>query len=211
MKMKNRGNNKKTVSTWEPKRYALNRRDLLKHNQNIVKNFINAIEIEVPTLANPNPCWIKKGWVTEKGYGRMQINIQDGDEIKKVGIAMHRAGYALQHGKIAKERDGCHLCQKKGCANPSHILPESHDFNMQDAQWSKEAFAGIEGEVEGVFPPIKFWDGFGLEKHDEIYEAFKKEMAGDREWQYIAPEIWLKLRTLKAGNSKIETTGGVSK
>jgi hypothetical protein len=98
-----------------------------------------------------------------------------------------------------QSRDACHLCRNRNCVNPSHLKADSQAFNMQEAKWWK----GIPKDVniDGSFPPAKFWDGFGLDEHQSFIDLYQAEMANEFELQFVEPEIRLNLRGRKAGRA----------
>ncbi len=73
-------------------------------------------------------CWLWTGAGDGRGYGAINI-FQDGKwRVKKV----HRVGFALVHGQLAKGVRVLHRCDTPACWNPAHLFSGSQADNMRD-------------------------------------------------------------------------------
>ena len=187
-------------------RYPLNRDDLLELNPNLVRNFKRGAKIPSPTGQVENPCWLWLGSQSATGYGHINIKVPGANKTpsatRTVPVLAHRVSYALQFGTMDDELDACHLCRKRNCVNPSHLVAENHQFNMDEGRWWNQFPEDVRSKFECPFPPISFWDGFELVEHEQAYQNFKKGMAEEKELQYVAPEIWLNLRNWKSARAE---------
>lgn len=72
----------------------------------------------------PNECWLWKGTVDAKGYGRFYFN--------SLPVLAHRLSYELHTGPIPKGLLICHHCDVKLCCNPDHLYAGTHKDNNRD-------------------------------------------------------------------------------
>lgn len=75
-------------------------------------------EVHVPALG---PCWMWQGYTDPNGYGRATYQ---GKRDYTHRIAFFMAGKEIPEGK---ELD--HLCRVRGCCNPKHLEPVTHQVN----------------------------------------------------------------------------------
>lgn len=69
-------------------------------------------------------CWPWLGPVTEKGYGRVEI---DGKNMRA-----HRVVYQLATGEAPGDRMVCHSCDNPPCCNPNHLWLGDALANVRD-------------------------------------------------------------------------------
>lgn len=71
-------------------------------------------------------CW---QWTaaTHHGYGR--FGVRAGLDFWPV-VPAHRASYVLLHGPIPCGLVLDHLCRNRGCVNPDHLEPVTHQINI---------------------------------------------------------------------------------
>lgn len=74
-------------------------------------------------------CWQWKGASQKKGYG----NFWEG----KAVLLAHRYAYLLLVGPIPEDRELDHLCRNRGCVNPLHLEPVTHEENIRRA-WAAD-------------------------------------------------------------------------
>lgn len=70
-------------------------------------------------------CWF---WKTTKDKTQYMSVSQDGKQ-----VSLHRLAYTLQHGKIPIKGVIDHLCDNKGCCNPTHLELVTHAENIRRA------------------------------------------------------------------------------
>ena len=76
---------------------------------------------------DPEGCWIWKGTVNNKGYGRI------GDpSSKNGGVYVHRLSYSLHYGDIDHDLGVLHRCDTPTCVNPAHLFTGTQADNMRD-------------------------------------------------------------------------------
>lgn len=67
-------------------------------------------------------CWDWTGSFSPLGYARFSTT--NGPR------AAHRLVYEVFHGPVPPELDLDHLCSNRGCVNPAHLEPVSHQENL---------------------------------------------------------------------------------
>lgn len=79
--------------------------------------------------AGMDRCWIWKGHVGSKGYGKAWA--------KKRGWKAHVFSYFVTVGRVPKGKELDHLCELRACVNPGHLEPVTHTENMRRGRWGK--------------------------------------------------------------------------
>jgi hypothetical protein len=69
------------------------------------------------------PCWMWKGRLTEKGYGRFNLD-------HRKSVYATRFAYESMHGPIPKPLVPDHLCRVRACVCPDHIEPVTNKENI---------------------------------------------------------------------------------
>lgn len=73
-------------------------------------------------------CWDWQGPRFVTGYGRINLRGEY--------LLAHRVSYQIHKGKIAKDLEICHKCDRPICVNPEHLFEGTHQQNMDD-MWAK--------------------------------------------------------------------------
>jgi len=78
----------------------------------------------VDKSGGPDACWPWLGKIEPNGYGRFKIGGQS--------HGAHRFAWELANGRPMGTLHGTHSCDRECCCNPAHIIPGTHQFNMDD-------------------------------------------------------------------------------
>jgi hypothetical protein len=70
---------------------------------------------------NDTGCWIWKGSIDTRGYGRYGPTV------------VHQVFWRLVNGLMDLGKECCHTCVNRSCVNPAHIYAGTHKQNMTDA------------------------------------------------------------------------------
>ena len=93
-------------------------------------------------------CWLWTGAIKNKsGHGVMGMGLP-----KKVNklIPAHRLSYLLFNGSIPGGLEIRHTCDVASCVNPEHLIPGTHQDNLQDARERGQLGKGRNsGEMNG--------------------------------------------------------------
>jgi hypothetical protein len=84
-------------------------------------------------------CWIWKGTIGGKGYGKFCKN-------KKNNFA-HRVSYTIHFGKIPDNKCVLHTCDNRACVNPLHLWLGTNADNMADRNAKGRQ---AKGETQGL-------------------------------------------------------------
>jgi len=86
-------------------------------------------DFDVEDRGHETPCWILKGFTTNKGYGKVTIAGQR--------LYAHRAMYEQSVGPIPDGLDLDHLCRQTKCIRPDHLEPVTRARNLQRGNGTK--------------------------------------------------------------------------
>ena len=75
------------------------------------------------------PCWIRKGFTTNKGYSRVTIAGRN--------MYAHRAMYEQEVGPIPEGMELDHLCRQTKCIRPDHLEPVTRATNLRRGSGAK--------------------------------------------------------------------------
>ena len=87
-------------------------------------------------------CWEWKGYMNEKGYGRIDINTKE-NGMKT--YYSHRLAYFLQYGVDPLNKLICHSCDNPKCQNGNHLFIGTIQDNNADAAKKSRSLI-VEGE-----------------------------------------------------------------
>lgn len=78
---------------------------------------------EVEDRGFSTPCWVWKGSIDKRGYGRLRYK---GEQHKT-----HRFFYEYEFGSIPEGLELDHLCRVKACCRPDHLEAVTHLENVR--------------------------------------------------------------------------------
>lgn len=93
-------------------------------------------------------CWEWQRWTTRRGYGEIRF----GGNSKNVKA--HRFSYELYHGPIPEGMHVLHECDRRICANPSHLFLGSDLTNALDCSQKGRAAWQNGGLTRKLTPPM---------------------------------------------------------
>ncbi len=70
-------------------------------------------------------CWIWKGHISDRGYGRYRFG---GRNCRRQMV--HMIAYTLTKGTVPPELELDHVCRNKICVNPNHLEAVTHKENV---------------------------------------------------------------------------------
>ena len=76
------------------------------------------------TDTHPKGCWIWRGQVDTKGYGKFPVN--------RKWFSAHRMAYTIAHGGIPEGKWILHHCDNPLCVRPEHLYAGTAKDNAQD-------------------------------------------------------------------------------
>lgn len=83
--------------------------------------------LEARISPEPNSgCWLWTGRLSSRGYALTRVGTKT--------VRAHRVIYELFKGPIPKGLEPDHTCKLKGCVNPEHLEPVTHQINVQRGQ-----------------------------------------------------------------------------
>lgn len=82
-----------------------------RYKQNFEERFWSKVE-------KTDSCWLWKGAIGKKGYGRLTLTRTKG--IHQYPLA-HRIAFILVKGNIPEKLTIDHLCRNRACVNPDHL------------------------------------------------------------------------------------------
>src|SRR5689334_3363135 len=91
-------------------------------------------------IGEPDQCWEWQASRDKQGYGQIKLG--------GVVVKAHRASYELSTGTSVGNLDVLHSCDNPSCCNPSHLVPGTHQDNMDD-MYSKGRRKAASGESHG--------------------------------------------------------------
>jgi len=104
----------------------------------IRKRFLRFVDrpLEATLFGEPEgaKCWLWKGCVTDRGYGRFKY--------KDRSIGAHRIAYVLWNGPIPQGAVVHHTCHEQLCVNPGHLGLMTHEGNVTES--NKQRSNGVD-------------------------------------------------------------------
>lgn len=83
----------------------------------------------VDRTVGPDACWPWRARLSRDGYGRLWDGRYSADA--------HRIAYTLFVGPVPDDMDLDHLCRNRGCVNPAHLEPVTHDENLRRGRMAR--------------------------------------------------------------------------
>ncbi|KAI0151830.1 hypothetical protein GGR57DRAFT_470498 [Xylariaceae sp. FL1272] len=89
------------------------------------KKFISADDV---VFDGESGCWLVKRSLFRGGYARAGISLNG----KRTSLMMHRVAFTCWNGRdIRPGMISSHLCRRRNCFNPTHIIEESQKVNLR--------------------------------------------------------------------------------
>lgn len=82
------------------------------------------IERNIAKSAEPDGCWLWKGYIKRDGYGRIQL--------QGIFYRAHRLTYTMYVGDIPEGMFILHSCRNRHCVAPHHLRPGTVQENSVD-------------------------------------------------------------------------------
>jgi len=76
----------------------------------------------IPTIGNPDPCWLWVAGLQGGGYGQLWVNGKHEQS--------HRISYEFANGDIPDNLEIDHICRVRTCVNPNHLRAVTHKENV---------------------------------------------------------------------------------
>jgi DNA-binding transcriptional regulator YiaG len=101
------------------------RRFLAGHNNRLRRAGHDVVDMGFAT-----PCWLWRGWVNDRGYGRASSH------------PAHVIYYKRHVGPIPEGLQLDHLCRVRLCVNPAHLEPVTHAENIRRGAEARSVSCG---------------------------------------------------------------------
>jgi len=120
-----------------------------------------------------NGCWLWLGSISNQGYGQCH---------GKYSHLAHRQIYMDINGLIPSRVELDHQCNNRRCVNPAHLVPVSHDINVQRGKLAKLTPAQVI-EIRSV--PMKYGLYPELSKKYGVHKGTIKAIRSRRIWKNL--------------------------